>query len=265
MSWLRVGGLAAVVVAAMCGGGCGKMSYGEVVGSNPAGLQERGFLNRTVNVDGVDRKYGLFIPHAYTPAKQWPVIVFLHGVLEGGSDGESQMTVGLGPAIARMAGTFGFITIFPQSPGDWVGDDRARIVIAALDQVQKQYSTDRGCVTLTGLSNGGQGTWIVGGRYPDRFSALVPMCAYSAYDWVPQVAKLPIWCFHNSGDVLVGSGGTEEMCKRIKDAGGNPKFTKSGGMSHNCWDDAYAGGEVFQWMMSQRRAVVPVMGSTTGK
>ncbi|HSI33433.1 MAG: hypothetical protein ACAI43_11485 [Phycisphaerae bacterium] len=265
MNWLRKCGLSAVVLCALCGAGC--HSYNEVVGSNPPNAQDRGFLTKKVTVDGTERNYGVFIPHNYSPTKQWPVIVFLHGALEGGGDGTTQMTVGLGPAIAKMAGNFGFITVFPQSPGDWRGEERARIAIACLDQVQQQYSTDRGCVTLTGLSNGGEGTWIVGGKYPDRFSALVPMCGYSAYDSVAGCARIPTWIFHNSGDFLVSAGNSDEMYNRVKQAGGNIKFTRIDAGGHNCWDEAYGQGDVFKWMVSQRRGgtVVPVLGSTTGK
>ena len=263
MSWLRISGLAVVALASMCTG-CGGASFSQLTGTNLGAPQNTGFSIRTVQVDGQERKYGLFIPHQYKPTQQWPVIVFLHGALEGGSDGQSCMTVGLGPNIAKTAGNFGFITVFPQSPGDWTGEERAHIAIACLDDVQRKYSTDPGCVSLTGLSNGGQGTWLVGGRYSTRFSALVPMCAYASYESIPQISKLPIWAFHNSGDFLVSCGGTEEMCKRIKEAGGNVKFSKTDGMGHNCWDAAYDQGEVFKWMVSQRRgtSATPLMGSS---
>ena len=35
------------------------------------------------------RTYQVFVPAAYTPETRWPLIVFLNGVGENGSDGES--------------------------------------------------------------------------------------------------------------------------------------------------------------------------------
>lgn len=234
-------------------GGCGHMSLDRVEGTNSKAPPGTGFLTRSVTVDNEKRNYGLFVPHRYDRTMRWPVIVFLHGVLEAGNDGKKNLCVGLGPSIAKKPEKFDFIAVFPQSPGDWVGEDRHRIALACLDQVQRDYSTDPGCVTLTGLSNGGQGTWIMGARYPQRFSALAPMAAYSSYDDVPKLTRIPIWCVHNGGDVLVSSGGSKEMCKRIKEAGGNVKYQETSGLSHNCWEDVYDEGKIFEWMKAQRR------------
>ncbi len=233
--------------------GCGRMSMGQLTQTNEGAPTGTGFSIKTVKVDGEDRKYGVFVPHSYNASKRWPVIVFLHGVLESGSDGTACMAVGLAPSIAKVAANFGFIAVFPQSTGDWVGDERLRIPVACLDQVQKDYATDTAHVGLTGLSNGGYGVWALGARYPDRFSCLAPMAGYTDYDDVPKLTRIPIWCFHNSGDFLVSPGGSEEMCKRIQAAGGNARFTKLDGMGHNCWEEVYDGGDLFKWMLTTGR------------
>jgi predicted peptidase len=221
--------------------------------ANQGAPPNTGFLVKQVSVNGDTRNYGVFIPHDYSPAQKYPVIVFLHGIMEAGSNGTSNMGVGLGPSIAKHPADFKFIVVFPQSPGKWNSDDRAAIAIACLDQVQRDYSTDPSRVILTGLSTGGEGTWAVGARYPDRFSALVPMCGFADYADVPKLTGVPIWCFHNSGDWLVPAGGSEEMCNRINAAGGNAKFTKYSDFGHNCWDQAYDQGELFAWMLEQHR------------
>jgi len=238
-----------MLLSALCG--CGGISMDRANRGAPTGT---GFMVKTVNIDGVDRHYGLFIPHDYTAASHKPVIVFLHGIMEGGNNGTSNMGVGLGPAVARRAETFPFIVVFPQSPGEWKGAERARIAIACLDQVQHDYSTDPGRVILTGLSNGGYGTWAIGAAYKTRFSALVPMCAYTDYEDVPSLVGIPIRCYHNSGDFLVPAGGSEEMFSRIKAAGGNMEFIKYGDIGHNCWDRAYDDPELFQWMQAARKS-----------
>lgn len=250
---MRFGWLAVSVMLTLICGGCGHMSLSNVEGSNSKAPPGTGFMTRSVVVDGTKRNYGLFVPYRYDTSRRWPVIVFLHGVLESGNDGKKNLCVGLGPSIAKKPQKFDFIAVFPQSPGDWVGEDRHRIAIACLDQVQRDFSTDPECVALTGLSNGGQGTWIIGARYSNRFSALAPMAAYSAYDEVPKLTRLPIWCVHNGGDVLVRSGGSKEMCKRIREAGGNVIYQETSGLSHNCWEEVYDEGKIFEWMKAQQR------------
>jgi len=212
-----------------------------------------GFMVKTVRVGNEDHKFGLFIPHQYDTQTRWPVIVFLHGLMEGGSDGTSCMNVGLGPAIAKRAATFPFIAIFPQSNDHWKTETGAQIVLAALDKIQHDYSTDVQRVILSGLSDGGYGTWAIGARYPTRFSALVPMAGYADLDHVSMLTTIPIWCFHNNGDFLVNVSASRDMCDRIKAAGGNPRYTEYSSIGHNCWDEAYDQGELFNWMLAQRR------------
>lgn len=85
--------------------------------------QETGFLNRTVTTGGNPLRYQVYIPFDYTPAKRWPVILFLHGAGERGTDGIRQTEVGLGTAIRRNAGWFPAIVVLPQAPPDsiWRG------------------------------------------------------------------------------------------------------------------------------------------------
>src|SRR5206468_7888531 len=121
----------------------------------------KGFMVKTVQRGMWTRKYGLFVPLSYTPGttQKYPVIIFLHGVGEGAGLGEGnlkQMTVGLGPAVARKAEDFPFIVIFPQSSGGWDPDSEyVADMFAALDQVSKEYPVDQDRVILTGLSTGG--------------------------------------------------------------------------------------------------------------
>jgi predicted peptidase len=74
---------------------------------------------------------------------------------------------------------------------------------------------------------------------------------------VPDLKGIPIWCFHNDLDMLVGCGGSREMCKRINEAGGNAKLTTYGGLAgdlnHNVWDRAYKEPDLVPWMLRQRR------------
>ena len=56
-----------------------------------------GFLHRVhKDADGKEAKYVLFVPHDYKGDKPYPLILFLHGSGETGTDGEKQVKVGLG-------------------------------------------------------------------------------------------------------------------------------------------------------------------------
>ena len=226
--------------------GCAGDPSRQLKGKMPAGT---GFKVHEVN----GRRYSVFIPKDYSPGKKMPTVVFLHGIGEGGSNGTSCTTVGLGPAIAKRADTFPFLVVFPQVSGTWKGEDKGRIAMAALADAQNRYAIDPDRIILTGLSTGGYGTWAIGAKYRDQFAALVPMCGYADYEDVNKLTGIPIWCFHNSGDPFVPAGGSKEMVKRIKAKGGNAQYTQYSAFGHNCWDQAYNEGKLFNWMLQQRR------------
>jgi predicted peptidase len=235
--------------------GCGSNPANAVNKKAPAGT---GFALKTFKLsNGDSKKCTVFVPFNYDPQKQWPTIVFLQGVGEGGSDGVKNTTVGLGPAIAKKPETFDFIAVFPQSGGFWTSDDSHQMAIDCLNAVEKEYSVDKSRVYLTGLSTGGKGVWLIGAKNPGRFAALVPMCAYSGESVADKLTKTPVWAFHNAGDMFVPAGSTKATVKKINSLGGHAKQTIYGAIGHDCWGRAYNDPELFTWLRQQRIGALP--------
>jgi pimeloyl-ACP methyl ester carboxylesterase len=222
----------------------------------------KGFLVKTVHRGIWTRKYGLFVPLTYRPGtgQKYPVIVFLHGIGEGAGLGEGDlknMTVGLGPAVARKADQFQFIVIFPQSGGSWdPNSEYVSDMFAALDQVCKDYPVDQDRIYLTGLSTGGHGTWAIGSKYHDRFAALVPMGSNGAdtrdADNLTHIA-VRAYC-SVAGDIFAGWN-DQSMVHRIKELNpsANAQFIATPTFGHDCWENVYSGDELYAWLMQQHR------------
>lgn len=208
------------------------------------------------NVNGSGRRYAVFVPLNYDKSKQYPMIVFLHGKFEGGSDAQACLRVGLAPFVADRKDNFPFICLFPQSgDGEWgENSDAANDALAAIEQTCREYSVDRDRISLTGLSTGGYGTWAIGAKYKHIFAALVPMGSQDSKKDVDNLVDMPIWAFHNGGDFLPPCAATEGMVDAIKSRGGNVRFTKYDAGGHNCWEATYSGGEVFTWLEQQRKS-----------
>jgi len=221
------------------------------------GAFPKGFMKKQLVRGSRTRTYGFFIPTAYNPQSKCPVIIFLHGVGEGGSDGTSELRVGLAPYIADNF-EFPFICIFPQSEsGEWdENSEAAADVITCLDDVSQSYSVDAERVILTGYSTGGYGTYAIGAKYKDRFAALVPMASSDdARRWAPQLVKMPIRAYCNQGDIFATLGANDRgMVEHIRSLGGkDQEFMETHDPGHNCWDGVYNSGELFSWMLQQRR------------
>jgi len=219
---------------------------------------QTGFIQRSITRGDRTRKYALFVPTTYKATTKYPVIIFLHGVGEGGSDASKNLTVGLAPFVADQMGTFPFICIFPQSEsGGWDENSQAAMdVITALDDTAKAYNIDQDRVSLTGLSTGGYGTYAIGAKYKERFAALIPMASNASADkYAGDLINMPIHAYCNSSDMFGGFGGNDRgMVERIKSMGGKyAEFTMCSDGGHDCWDGVYGSGELFGWLLQQRR------------
>src|SRR5260370_33481635 len=82
---------------------------------------QTGFIDKVYKgADGYEAKYVVFIPHDYDGKKAFPLILFLHGAGQTGTDGRNQIRVGLGPAIKKGEKMFAFFAVFPQArKGGW--------------------------------------------------------------------------------------------------------------------------------------------------
>src|ERR1700739_660553 len=236
---------------------------------------QTGFLDRTVIVSGKNYRYQVYVPADFHSEKSWPVILFLHGAGERGSDGLLQTDVGIGHAIRLDAPRFPFIVVLPQcSKGKIWGDaDMQAQALAALDASIREFRGDRKHVYLTGLSMGGFGTWELAARNPGRFAAIVPICSgvQPQKDWpqlrvtliddpkitdrFAEIARLidsiPVWLFHGDADQAVAVEQSREMAEALKAAGADFKYTEYPGVNHNSWDKAYAEPELVPWLLSK--------------
>lgn len=209
----------------------------------------------------------IWVPAAYDASRKWPAILFLHGSGERGSDGTRQITVGLGRALSEGKVDPQAIVIFPQCPDGqrWAGAPR-KIAIDALDQAEREFSIDKHRVSLTGMSMGGAGAWVLAVQYPKRWSALAPVCGYvhkppqlpdaesptaeSFDEFAKRVPNIPIWIFHGSDDPVVPVENSREMARSLGPRAGYTEFAHTG---HNAWDPAYTETHLVQWLVQQRR------------
>lgn len=235
---------------------------------------ETGFLDRTVSVAGQRYRYQVYVPADYESKARWPVILFLHGAGERGTDGLLPTNVGLGPAIRRAPGRFPAIVLFPQVPPDsqWVGTP-GDAALAALAQTMKEFHTDPARVYLTGLSMGGHGTWYLAYRHPELFAGVAPLCGWveemtrfrGSVPVVPaesgaalpalvrRLGRLPIWIFHGEVDEAVPVNGSREPAAALRAASADVRYTEFLGLNHNVWDGVYASEEFTRWLFAQRR------------
>ena len=242
--------------------------------------QETGFLNRRVTVGSETYRYQVYVPEEYSPSRQWPIILFLHGAGERGDDGLAPTQTGLGTAIRKGAARFPAIVVFPQVRLEHRWDDAMLAhAVATLDAAILEFHGDRDRTYLTGLSMGGRGSWKLASKTPERFAALVIIAAGvvtpdawtqteketaarendflrspDPYGFLASKVKgLPIQLFHGSADMEAPVTESRQMAAALQRLGANVKYTEYEGVPHNSWDRAFAEPDLMPWLLAQRR------------
>ena len=198
-------------------------------------------------------RYLLSLPARYEKdAKEnWPLVVFLHGYGERGTDLEKVKVHG--PTKLLAAGkSFPFILAPPQCDGPWWNPDTVKVLI---DDLQKKLRIDPTRIYLTGISMGGYGTWDTACRYPDVFAAIAPICGGGIPFLAGQnLSRMPIWCFHGAKDTVVPLSESESMVKAVrKTKNQKVQFTVYPEAQHDSWTQTYENDAVYEWLLNQKK------------
>ncbi|WP_313791647.1 MULTISPECIES: alpha/beta hydrolase-fold protein [Flavobacteriaceae] len=229
-------------------------------------------------IDGNDTlQYRIMYPKNFQEDGNYPVVLFLHGAGERGSDNQSQLTHG-GKLFATdyLQERYPAIVIFPQCPKEsyWsnVDVDRStypvklnfnykdgptkplKMVMDLLDTtIRKSYTNDHQ-IYLMGLSMGGMGTFELLSRKPNTFAAAIPICGGGDPESVSVYAnETPLWVFHGAQDNVVNPLQSMEIVSALLKVGAYPKFTIYDFANHNSWDPTFAEPDLMPWLFSHQK------------
>ncbi len=213
-------------------------------------------ITTTVSAD-----YLLYLPKAYDAegTKRWPLMLFLHGAGERGSE-LKKVAVHGPPKLVKNGRDFPFILVSPQcESGERWSDDT---LIALLDHVAQKHKVDTNRVYLTGLSMGGYGTWSLGVKHPERFAAIAPICGggetidilLSSRSKATALKALPVWAFHGAKDQVVPLEESERMIAALKKIGlKEVELTVYPEANHDSWTETYQNEKLYDWFLKHER------------
>lgn len=223
---------------------------------------------------GETLRYRLYLPKPADPKQKLPIVLFLHGAGERGTNNVSQLLHGI-PSLIRYGKESGdpAILIIPQCPtgGLWASVARGapsqtkpdepaaplRLALAVLRARIEALPVDRDRVYVTGVSMGGFGTWDAIQREPELFAAAIPICGGGDVAMAPKLRHLPVWVFHGEKDTIIPASRSRDMVAALQAAGGNVQYREYPGMPHNVWTKTYDDFEVLKWLFTQRRNAPP--------
>lgn len=220
-----------------------------------------GFVERQVEVNGVMRRYQVFVPARAASGVHPAVVLFLHGAGEIGEDGAKPTLIGLGPFLRAHRDEFPAIVVFPQIREGESWDDGADFAFAALQAATEDFGGNPDRTYLTGISLGGYGVWTLARLQPQRFAALVPVCGGIGRDTATapyaetarQFRDKPVWIFHGAKDDAVPPDQSRRIAAELKRIGArDARYTEFPDVGHNAWDPAYATPELWRWLFAQQ-------------
>lgn len=219
------------------------------------------FLFRNTSPDNTGMPYRIFVPPGYTATQAYPLIVFLHGAGEAGTNNTAQLNNNANGALKLISDanlaiqpTLMAAPQCPTSSSCWGQATQLARLNAMLDQIAAEFHIDADRVHVTGLSMGGNGTWEFVRNRPDRFASAVPMSGYGGGS-ATALSGIPFWYFHAINDGTVGVDGSRNQVNALRDANARVIYTEYATGNHGIWPNAYATPLLFRWIMAQRRGM----------
>lgn len=236
------------------------MKMRSAVNTSAAAFEKREFRD----VNGHMLPYRLLVPRSYDPAERYPMVLFLHGAGEKGSDNVRQVTNGVEHfADRRNRERYSCFVVVPQCPENewWSGRNGElskplRLAFGILSSLQEEFSVDAHRRYITGISMGGFGTWDAIAHRPGFFAAAVPVCGGGDADTANRMVHIPLWVFHGARDPIVPVQYSRTMVAALRAAGGTPRYTEYPGVGHASWNLVYTDPEMYAWLFAQRKEQV---------
>lgn len=217
--------------------------------------------------DGTEYKHLLVRPKEVKAGETYPLVVFLHGAGERGSD-PAVLAKHFFPAMLseEYRERFPCFILAPQCPSgerwgslDWrTGEDSGEMtaplaaVKALVGSALEEFPIDEDRLYLTGLSMGGYGTWDWTTREPGFWTAAAPICGAGDTKKAAAVKDLPLWVAHGDQDNAVPVERSREMVAAVVAAGGHPIYVEYPGVAHDSWTPAYGTPDgLIAWLFRQ--------------
>ena len=230
--------------------------------------------NVYVTASGDSLNYRLLRPEIEKEGEKYPLVLFLHGAGERGSDNEKQLFHGsqmwLNPLNRENYPAF---VLFPQCPesGYWAYTERPSsfepnqmpfdvpispiftILKELLDSYLSMPQVDKQRVYVIGLSMGAMGTYDLVIRYPEVFAAAIPICGTVNPTRLKAAKDVKFRIFHGDADTVVPINGSRQAYKALKAVGADVKDTEFPGTTHGSWNPAFNQPDFMSWLFSQKK------------
>src|SRR5690554_2351306 len=223
--------------------------------------------------------YRILFPEDYQANKDYPLVLFLHGAGERGSDNEKQLTHGADLFLTEEnRKKFPAIVVFPQCPEDkyWIdisirsqlggkGDpdfkesiknpsEELALVNEMVEDLIAKEKVDLDRIYIMGLSIRSFGTFETLARWPEKYAAALGICGGGNISLAKNYAdQTAVWITHGAKDDVVPVALSHRLYHALKEQEANVKYTEFPEANHNAWDPTFAIPELLPWLFSHSK------------
>ena len=223
--------------------------------------------------DGTKLKYRMLEPPETAKGRKFPLVIFLHGLGERGTDNEKQLTHGgqifLNPATRDKYPAY---VLFPQCPESafWAyrnipasyenmkAEEEMPAPFKAVKELIDQYLSypdiDRSRVYIMGLSMGGAATYDMVARFPDIFAAAIPICGSIDPARLEGLEGVSFRIFHGDADKTVPVECSRRAYKALKKSECKVEYHEFPGCGHGSWNPAFTRDDFMKWLFKQKKS-----------
>jgi predicted peptidase len=201
-----------------------------------------------------------------------PLLLFLHGAGERGSDNEAQLKHGVPDLVAWLRKTEqNCHIVVPQCPSNvwWVNYEGERrgaelrladqqpilnTLQALVSQTVAEHSIDSRRHYLTGLSMGGFGTLGLLADDPEPWAGAIAICGGGDTTLVDHIAQVPLQLVHGDRDDIVSVTLSRALFAALRKSDApNVHYTELLNTGHDSWTPTYRDPRFWEWLFAQQR------------
>jgi predicted peptidase len=199
--------------------------------------------------------YQIMYPRKYDSTSTYPLIIFLHGIDERGTDNRQQLKWGASlfqsDSVSKQYPAF---VVFPQCrvSNYWHEGVMLRQLKSLVDNLVKTNSIDAKRIYIEGLSMGAYGTYAMVAEYPDLFAAAIAIAGDGDEKKADRMAKVDWKIYGGKKDTRVPGEKSEKMAAALRKSGANVSVKIYPDADHqHTWTKAFAEPDFVSWVFER--------------
>ena len=204
-----------------------------------------------------DLPYQIMYPRKYDSTSSYPLLIFLHGIDERGTDNQQQLKWGASlfqsDSVSR---DFPAFVVFPQCPESekWYYPSMQEKLKELIDHLVSTNAINPKRIYLEGLSMGGTGTYEMVALYPDLFAAAVAIAGAGDSTKATEMAKVDWKIYGGMKDTRIPGELSKEIAEALRKAGANVSLKLYPDADHKeTWVYAFAEPDFVLWVFEKSK------------